>query len=226
MNPRAGFPTYSLSRGAPSPLGYFSMVKIYINYAVYRWRRGRDSNSWSLAGSLVFKTSSLNHSDTSPCPSRVYYNTISPLPVSMVFSNFPQRKPQAFGVGSVTLLPWRRFVRFAHCRCGIDLPRRFAPRLRPPACSQGLGAGHCTAVPLPRFCGGCCFIPWQAPGHIGGGCPTYGSGLVRTVGLAPGTCFPHYGRAGLQLPPLSVNVSPPSPVSFLAPRKSIKKGFL
>ena len=24
LNPRAGFPTYSLSRGAPSPLGYFS----------------------------------------------------------------------------------------------------------------------------------------------------------------------------------------------------------
>ena len=23
LNPRAGFPTYSLSRGAPSPLGYF-----------------------------------------------------------------------------------------------------------------------------------------------------------------------------------------------------------
>ncbi len=29
MNPRASFPTYSLSRGAPSPLGYFSMVNIY-----------------------------------------------------------------------------------------------------------------------------------------------------------------------------------------------------
>ena len=29
LNPRAGYPTYSLSRGAPSPLGYFSMVKIY-----------------------------------------------------------------------------------------------------------------------------------------------------------------------------------------------------
>ena len=26
LNSRAGFPTYSLSRGAPSPLGYFSMV--------------------------------------------------------------------------------------------------------------------------------------------------------------------------------------------------------
>ena len=31
LNPRAGFPTYSLSRGAPSPLGYFCklwMIKI------------------------------------------------------------------------------------------------------------------------------------------------------------------------------------------------------
>ena len=26
LNPRAGFPTYSLSRGAPSPLGYFCMA--------------------------------------------------------------------------------------------------------------------------------------------------------------------------------------------------------
>jgi hypothetical protein len=28
LNPCAGYPTYSLSRGAPSPLGYFSMVNI------------------------------------------------------------------------------------------------------------------------------------------------------------------------------------------------------
>ena len=35
LNPRAGFPTYSLSRGAPSPLGYFSkMLKTII--AAYR----------------------------------------------------------------------------------------------------------------------------------------------------------------------------------------------
>ena len=26
LNPRAGFPTYSLSRGAPSPLGYFRIL--------------------------------------------------------------------------------------------------------------------------------------------------------------------------------------------------------
>ena len=66
MNPRASYPTYSLSRGAPSPLGYFSMVKTKNPIIIKKWRRGRDSNSWSLAGSLVFKTSSLNHSDTSP----------------------------------------------------------------------------------------------------------------------------------------------------------------
>ena len=72
LNPRASFPTYSLSRGAPSPLGYFSMVNVseLIRVAVW-WRRGRDSNSWSLAGSLVFKTSSLNHSDTSPNASNI-----------------------------------------------------------------------------------------------------------------------------------------------------------
>ena len=28
LNPRAGFPTYSLSRGAPSPLGYFRMLNL------------------------------------------------------------------------------------------------------------------------------------------------------------------------------------------------------
>ena len=33
---------------------------------LFHWRRERDSNPWSLAGSLVFKTSSLNHSDISP----------------------------------------------------------------------------------------------------------------------------------------------------------------
>ena len=35
VNPRAGFPTYSLSRGAPSPLGYFCMA----NYKIFNWCR-------------------------------------------------------------------------------------------------------------------------------------------------------------------------------------------
>ena len=95
MNPCAGFPTYSLSRGAPSPLGYFSMVNSIKNYlasdsGIYKWRRGRDSNSWSLAGSLVFKTSSLNHSDTSPFQRDLYYST-KHRTLSRCTGNFPNK---------------------------------------------------------------------------------------------------------------------------------------
>ena len=53
--PLAGEPLHHLSN---PPYG-----KV-INW--FNWRRERDSNPWSLAGSLVFKTSSLNHSDISP----------------------------------------------------------------------------------------------------------------------------------------------------------------
>ena len=58
LNPRAGYPTYSLSRGAPSPLGYFSMVNI-----IGGEREIRTPGSFE---SPVFKTGSLNHSDISP----------------------------------------------------------------------------------------------------------------------------------------------------------------
>ena len=34
LNPRAGYPTYSLSRGAPSPLGYFCMVNLILQYII------------------------------------------------------------------------------------------------------------------------------------------------------------------------------------------------
>ena len=49
-NPLAGDPL--------EPLEYFSKI--------CKWRRGWDSNPRCLTTSLVFKTSSLNHSDTSP----------------------------------------------------------------------------------------------------------------------------------------------------------------
>ena len=38
-----------------------------IKIGVQLWRRVRDSNPRFLSESLVFKTSSLNHSDNSPC---------------------------------------------------------------------------------------------------------------------------------------------------------------
>ena len=39
----------------------------YHSVNILLWRRGWDSNPRSLSESLVFKTSSLNRSDTSPC---------------------------------------------------------------------------------------------------------------------------------------------------------------
>ena len=91
LNPRAGYPTYTLSRGASSPLEYFSVgnsivkincelwlifvlqTKIFLFFSLFNtfcgvilWRREWDSNPRPVAGSLVFKTSSLNRSDISP----------------------------------------------------------------------------------------------------------------------------------------------------------------
>lgn len=61
--------TYSLSRRAPS--ASWVLLQININIiacpsCLYGKRRRWDSNPRSLSESLVFKTSSLNHSDTSP----------------------------------------------------------------------------------------------------------------------------------------------------------------
>ena len=72
MNPRAGRPTYTLSRGASSAvLEYFStdcswLRLCNITAVAKDWRRRWDSNPRPLSESLVFKTSSLNRSDTSP----------------------------------------------------------------------------------------------------------------------------------------------------------------
>ena len=46
-NPRAGFPTYTLSRGASSAYLSTSPNRITKNMKKM-WRRGRDSNSWYL----------------------------------------------------------------------------------------------------------------------------------------------------------------------------------
>ena len=83
-NSRAGHPTYSLSRGAPSPLGYFSMD---ICLGICFETAPRDSNGRfgqrekEMGGesgirthgsfeSPVFKTGSLNRSDISPCSAK------------------------------------------------------------------------------------------------------------------------------------------------------------
>ena len=45
------------------PLGYFSKKAKHLSFI---WRRARDSNPRCLAASPVFKTGSINHSDSSP----------------------------------------------------------------------------------------------------------------------------------------------------------------
>ena len=84
FEPSRRFPTYSLSR---EPLHHLVLPHFIIQRrnsckcsapCIIRWRRGWDSNPRFLSESLVFKTSSLNRSDTSPldCIKQLYYYTI------------------------------------------------------------------------------------------------------------------------------------------------------
>ena len=67
---------------------------------VFNWRRGWDSNPRFLAESLVFKTSSLNHSDTSPdvrwlarsYQNQLYYYSIDTPICQLFFHFFKKRK--------------------------------------------------------------------------------------------------------------------------------------
>ena len=78
LNPRAGYPTYSLSRGAPSPLGYFCMVKL--NLTIYNqvvkpvinvWRREWDSNPRCLATRRFSRPFRYDHFGISPYSAKV-----------------------------------------------------------------------------------------------------------------------------------------------------------
>ena len=79
MNPRCGFPHYSLSRGAPSATWVLLQVQSYKRYLHFllkvlsqccRKRSGGESGirTHGSCESPVFKTGSLNHSDISPRP--------------------------------------------------------------------------------------------------------------------------------------------------------------
>ena len=77
LNPRAPYEAYSLRRGASSPLEYFSIGEKSIVRRSGEVIGGGDGiRTHGSCESLVFKTSSLNHSDTPPngCDSG-YYNT-------------------------------------------------------------------------------------------------------------------------------------------------------
>ncbi len=66
MNSRAGFPTYTLSRGASSANLSTSPCRIYKKYLKQDFGGEGEIRTHGALASLVFKTSSLNRSDTSP----------------------------------------------------------------------------------------------------------------------------------------------------------------
>ena len=77
MNPRASCPTYTLSRGASSPLEYFSKVKMFFKYSLFGavrfpsaphrvWRREWDSNPRGLAPKRFSRPPRYDRFDISP----------------------------------------------------------------------------------------------------------------------------------------------------------------
>ena len=74
LNPRDTFAPYSLSRGAPSPLGYFSK-----GCCLYKkmWRRGWDSNPRALSDKRFSRPPRYDHFDTSAFRACVYYHKTS-----------------------------------------------------------------------------------------------------------------------------------------------------
>lgn len=78
----------------------FEFMRKASAYLIFNWRRGWDSNPRFLAESLVFKTSSLNHSDTSPdvrwlarsYQNQLYYYSIDTPICQLFFYFFKKRK--------------------------------------------------------------------------------------------------------------------------------------
>ena len=112
LNPRDTFAPYSLSRGAPSPLGYFSIsihAVFHVASVIFqgdtddssggnlirpchqnKWRRGWDSNPRALSDKRFSRPPRYDHFDTSPYRisvlRRTYYSMLLVF-LSTPFSN-------------------------------------------------------------------------------------------------------------------------------------------
>ena len=77
LNPRDTFAPYSLSRGAPSPLGYFSIVFSCLHHQRVAERVGFEPTD--ARASPVFKTGAFNRSAISPQCAHLLYHTFADL---------------------------------------------------------------------------------------------------------------------------------------------------
>ena len=154
MNPRAGFPTYSLSRGAPSPLGYISKQVQFLVFVQFPRQKAVGGEggirTHGPCGSLVFKTSSLNHSDTSPyiCPgcvrliSIIYYTTLPAVSQAVrriflcgaVMPGTPLPTPQAYAPARTDAFPAGKRSPFSSLH--VSFPA-FPDQLRKPVRASG-----------------------------------------------------------------------------------------
>ena len=118
MNPRCGFPHYSLSRGAPSA----TWVLLQANRHISIWKINGGESGIRTHGSFespVFKTGSLNHSDISPqteyrprAKREIYYTIIATVCQSFWRKNRSRRPPAGktvklkfLGTGMISVMP-------------------------------------------------------------------------------------------------------------------------
>ncbi len=136
MNPCAGFPTYSLSRGAPSPTWVHLQNQWQYKYHKYEKllaeRVGFEPTA--LLGSLVFKTSSLNRSDISP------YVTLFIIPyLTGQVKPFPQRAAFIFcGVFCAQAFCGQKIQTY---RCAVQAQNRTRAHKPPSRRAPGI-SGH------------------------------------------------------------------------------------
>ena len=139
LNPRSGFPDYSLSRGAPSATWVLLQVQFYKRYLHFllkvlsqccRKRSGGESGirTHGSCESPVFKTGSLNHSDISPQAERhqAHQTRVLSYHIRRAMSTVFRKKPGPRGPGPFPVTRKMRARQLWSRRAGSAVPNCWA----------------------------------------------------------------------------------------------------
>ena len=139
MNPRDGYPPYALSRGASSANLSKSPDEVWYYYEKCSCKRYGGEGGIRTHGScesLVFKTSSLNHSDTSPYPlSYEYYYTTELIFVNTFLQYFITKAGAIPGSADDSDIYFIRKNRYAGVICCICSLQNLNLRVRVNCCA-------------------------------------------------------------------------------------------
>ena len=127
MNPRCGFPHYSLSRGAPSA----TWVLLQANRHISIWKINGGESGIRTHGSFespVFKTGSLNHSDISPQAERhqAHQTRVLSYHIRRAMSTVFRKKPGPRGPGPFPVTRKMRARQLWSRRAGSAVPNCWA----------------------------------------------------------------------------------------------------